>query len=232
MPPLDVTLKSLIDILDDDLVEADPLTKVSEARQRARGLAELGDQLVDHYITAARADGSSWAQIGDAMGVSKQAAQQRKVSVQFNRYTPRARHVIVVAQEQARDWGSGVIDTEHLLLGVLAEVDGVGAKMLAILGGSIEAVSSAVTSSLTRGDQEPRGHIPFTDDAKAAITETTAAALDLGHNYIGTEHLVLGLLRAPQSKAATILNGLGITLDRAKDSIEAALAGYQHKPKQ
>src|SRR4051794_1541741 len=101
MPPLDVTLESLIDNLDAELAEADALAKVGEARQRARGLAELGDQLVDHYVAAARAGGSSWAQIGDAMGVSKQAAQQRKGPAVFERYTVRARRVVVHAQEQA-----------------------------------------------------------------------------------------------------------------------------------
>src|SRR5690348_3913607 len=108
MPPLDVTLESLINSLDAELDEADVLTKVSEARQRARGLAELGDQLVDHYVTAARASGASWAQIGDAMGVSKQAAQQRKGAAMFERYTDRARHVVVLAQEEARKFGSSI----------------------------------------------------------------------------------------------------------------------------
>src|SRR5690348_15150738 len=99
MSPLDVNLRQLIEQIDTDLPDGDPLAKVSEARLRARTLAGLGDQVVDHYITAARATGASWSQIGEALGVSKQAAQQRLAAGgRFERFTAKARHVLVVAQ--------------------------------------------------------------------------------------------------------------------------------------
>ncbi len=229
MPPLNVTLETLITGLDDDLAGTDALTKVSEARQRARGLAELGDQLVDHYVGAARATGASWAQIGDAMGISKQAAQQRKGSVQFERYTDRARHVIVLAQEQTRVFDSTTIEPEHILLGVLDEVDGIGAKVVGMLAGSVEAAREAVAATISRGTGTPNGHVPFSDAGKKAITETLAAALDLGHNYVGTEHILLGVLREPTRPGSAALAELGITEARAREAIQAALMGYQHR---
>jgi Clp amino terminal domain, pathogenicity island component len=231
MPPLDVTLESLINSLDSELEEADVLTKVSEARQRARGLAELGDQLVDHYVAAARATGASWSQIGDAMGVSKQAAQQRKGQGTFERFTDRARKVVVYAQDQARTWRHGMIDTEHVLLGVVHEKEGLGAKVLAALAGSTEAVTAVLTADMVRGDEKRSGHIPFTPLAKRVLDETMAAAVELGHNYVGTEHILLGLLRVPEGKAARALDSLGIDQSRAKDAVTAALIGYQHKNK-
>jgi Clp amino terminal domain, pathogenicity island component len=228
MPPLDVTLESLINSLDAELDEADVLTKVSEARQRARGLAELGDQLVDHYVTAARASGASWAQIGDAMGVSKQAAQQRKGAAMFERYTDRARHVVVLAQEEARKFGSS-IEPAHIMLGVLGEEAGLGAKAVALLAGSVEAAREAVTATMTKGEKEVSGHIPFTEAGKQALTETLKMAQELGHNYIGTEHILLGVLALPEDPTVVALAEVGVTPQRAREAVVAALVGYQHR---
>src|SRR5689334_24094190 len=97
-----VDLQTLIEQLDTELSGADPLTKLGEAQARARNLNDIGDQLVDHYVAKARDGGASWSQIGDALGVSKQAAQQRRVGGQFERFTARARAVVVQAQETAR----------------------------------------------------------------------------------------------------------------------------------
>src|SRR5215471_14162962 len=119
MTPLNVNLQELIDQIDADLPEADPVTKVGEARLRARTLTDLGDQLVDHYVHAARAEGASWSQIGDALGVSKQAAQQRRTDPTFERFTPRARHVLVLAHDRARTLRHDQVGTGHLLLGIL-----------------------------------------------------------------------------------------------------------------
>src|SRR5579859_7975480 len=102
MTPLNVNLQDLIDQIDADLPEAGPIAKIGEARLRSRTLVDLGDQLVDHYVHAARAEGASWSQIGDILGVTKQAAQQRRGDAQFERYTIRARGAIVLAQDRAR----------------------------------------------------------------------------------------------------------------------------------
>src|SRR5262245_24232365 len=124
MTPVNVNLRELIEQLNADLQGADPLAKVSEAQQRARTLADVGDQLVDHFISTARAAGASWSQLGDALGVSKQAAQQRWTPSIFSRFTDRARHSIVIAQERARGLRHNYIGTEHLLLGLLGEPRG------------------------------------------------------------------------------------------------------------
>jgi hypothetical protein len=229
MPPRDVTLESLLHSLDAELDEADVLTKVSEARQRARGLAELGDQLVDHYVTAARASGASWAQIGDAMGVSKQAAQQRKGAAMFERYTDRARQTIVHAQEETRKSRSATIEPGHILLGVLDEEGGLGAKAVALLAGSVDAARQAVTAVLPKGEEERVGHIPFSDSGKRALTEALGMAQELGHNYIGTEHILLGALALPEDPAVVALAEVGVTAQRAREAVVAALIGYQHR---
>src|SRR2546423_13970534 len=97
-----MTVEEMIEQIEADLPAADPLAKVGEAQRRARALNDVGDQLVDHYVAQARAGGASWSQIGDALGVSKQAAQQRRAGAQFDRFTLRARNVVVRAQERAR----------------------------------------------------------------------------------------------------------------------------------
>ncbi len=231
MPPLDVTLESLINSLDEEFTEADALTKVSEARQRARGLAELGDQLVDHYVMGARGDGASWAQIGDAMGVSKQAAQQRRGSAGFERYTVRARQAVLAAQESAREHGSRTIEPGHLLLGVLSEADGLGAKVVGLLLGSLDTARDAVEATLPRTDETLVSHVPFSDAGKQVFKETVAAALDLGHNYVGTEHMLLGVLRVPEDPATVALIELGVTLERTVEAVNTALMGVQHRTK-
>jgi hypothetical protein len=229
MPPLDVKLGSLIDSLDAELGEADALTKVGEARQRARGLAELGDQLVDHYVSAARAGGASWAQIGDAMGVSKQAAQQRKGAAQFERYTPRARKVLANAETLARAANSPTIEPGHIVLAVLDEEGGLGAKVVTVLAGSVQAARDAVSATLSRDGQAPGGHIPFSPAGKQVVAQTMDAALQLGHNYVGTEHILLGALQLDGDPAVAALGELGITSQRARDAVEVALVGYQHR---
>jgi hypothetical protein len=232
MPPLNVNLDQLVEQIDTDLPDADPVTKVGEARKRARQLGELGDRLIDHYVHEARHAGSSWSQIGDAMGVSKQAAQQRTQQTgRYARFTDRARNVLVTAQDVVKEFDQPAVDTEHVLLGVLAETEAIAAKVIGLLGGSVEALTEATRATLTPGDGTPGGHIPFTPLCKQVLEQTQQAALDLGHNYIGTEHMLLGLLRVPESKAAQVLDGAGIDETSARNTITAALMGFQHRNK-
>jgi hypothetical protein len=228
MTPLNVNLQQLIDQLDADLPVADPVAKVGEARLRGRTLTDLGDQLVDHYVHAARNAGAPWSQIGDALGVSKQAAQQRRTDAQFERYTPPARHALILAQDRARTLKHDLITTRHLLLGVIGDPDGLAAKMVVLLAGSVDPVSAAVHEQLPPGDAKPTGHLPLDEAAKQALGETVQAALDLGHNYIGTEHLLLGILRMPDDPAARLLVELGIDEDRVREATAAALMGLKH----
>jgi ClpA/ClpB-like protein len=224
MTPLNVNLQELIDQLDVDLAGADAVAKVGEARRRGRTLTDLGDQLVDHYVQAARADGASWSQIGDALGVSKQAAQQRRADGQFERYTPRARHVLVLAQDRARLLKHDHIGTGHLLLGILGEPAGIGAQILVTLAGSLEAVDEAAHAALPPGEARATGHLPLDGALKQALGEAVEAALAMGHNYIGTEHQLLGLLRMPDDPTAQLLNRLGVEHDRASEEVAVALA--------
>jgi Clp amino terminal domain, pathogenicity island component len=229
MTPINVNLRDLIDALDAEFPMADPVTKVGEARLRGRTLTDLGDQLVDHYVQAARAQGASWSQIGDALGVSKQAAQQRRADPTFERFTARARHVLVLAHDRARTLKHDHVGTGHLLLGILGEPEGIGAKVIATLAGSLETVSEAVHARLPAGEAKPSGQTPTSPEAKAALTETLDVALGMGHNYIGTEHLLLGILRLPDDPTTRLLAGLGVTREKALDEVDKTLAEYLRK---
>ncbi len=218
MTPLNVNLRHLIEQLDDDLAGADALAKVTEAQQRARTLTGIGDQLFDHFVSQARESGASWSQHGEALGVTKQAAQQRWVpgaAGNFSRFTDRARHVVVLAQEKARELRHGQVDTEHLLLGLIAEEDGFGGRVVIGAAGSREAAERAVLDALTPGSEKPPTHIPFTGANKAVLRATLDEALGMGHNYIGTEHILLGLLKVGDGRAAGLLDRLGVTYQYA-----------------
>src|SRR2546421_2071042 len=202
MTPVNVNLQSLIEQLDAELPKADPVAKVGEAWLRARNLTDLGDQLVDHYVTAARSGGASWSQIGDALGVSKQAAQQRRAGGKYERFTGRARNILVLAQDRARALRHPRVTPEHVLLALLSDREALATKVVAQLAGSVEAVTEAVSSHLEPGTAAPSGHIPFDLECPQILAEQTLAqALDLGHHYIGTQHILLRLLRVPQSRA-------------------------------
>jgi hypothetical protein len=225
MTPLNVNLQRLIEAIDTDLPTAAPVDKVSEAQQRARSLSDIGDQLIDHFVTRARSTGTPWAQIGDALGVTRQAAQQRWVPPVYQRFTNRARHVVVLAQEWARNLRHGYIGTEHLLLGVLDETDGLGAKILIELAGSAEAVRDPLVSGLRPDAAVPPAKIPFTRKGKEALDHANAEAIALGHDRVGTEHVLLGLLKIPDGTAAQVLLTLGIGHDEALPKVAAGTAG-------
>ena len=219
MPPLAVNLRTLIEQIDQDLPDADALAKVSEAQQRARSLNDIGDQLIDHFVAQARAGGGSWSQIGEALGVSKQAAQQRRGPTIYQRFTSRARHVVVIAQEQARSHKHDYIGTEHLLLAVQAEEGGLGAQILAEFGGSLERIQETLGKALMPGTENPPTHIPFTPKAKRVLEEAARSAMDLGHDFVGTEHLLLGLFRVSDGIAAQALGELNIAEDRVRAEV-------------
>ena len=120
----------------------------------------------------------------------------------FERFTDRARRVVVLAQEEARMLNHNYIGTEHILLGLIHEGEGVAAKGLESLGISLEAVRSQVEEIIGQGQQAPSGHIPFTPRAKKVLELSLREALQLGHNYIGTEHILLGLIREGEGVAA------------------------------
>ncbi|MGI8763717.1 MAG: ATP-dependent Clp protease ATP-binding subunit [Ilumatobacteraceae bacterium] len=145
----------------------------------------------------------------------------------FERFTDRARRVVVLAQEEARLLNHSYIGTEHILLGLIHEGEGVAAKALESLGISLEAVRNQVAEIIGQGGSSPSGHIPFTPRAKKVLELSLREALQLGHNYIGTEHILLGLIREGEGVAAQVLVKLGADLSRVRQQVIQLLSGYQ-----
>jgi Clp amino terminal domain, pathogenicity island component len=220
----------------DDLIAAiqqahdQPLDQLTDAVLAADHLGEVADHLIGHFVDQARRSGASWTDIGRSMGVTKQAAQQRFVPKDqpidpnegFSRFTLRARSAVVAAQEAARSAGNSEITTGHLVLGLLTEPEGLAARALVAQGRTLDAVRDAVTATLPPAAGDVPALIPFDGGAKKALELTFRAALRLGHNYIGTEHLLLALLEL--ENGAGVLTGLGIDKARTEQIVAAALA--------
>ncbi|MFA5787676.1 MAG: Clp protease N-terminal domain-containing protein, partial [Actinomycetota bacterium] len=144
----------------------------------------------------------------------------------FERFTDRARRVVVLAQEEARMLNHNYIGTEHILLGLIHEGEGVAAKALEAMSISLEAVRAQVEEIIGQGQTAPTGHIPFTPRAKKVLELSLREALQLGHNYIGTEHILLGLIREGEGVAAQVLVKLGADLGRVRQQVIQLLSGY------
>ncbi|PTR21351.1 ClpA/ClpB-like protein [Rhodococcus sp. OK519] len=217
----------------DDLIEAikkvhgDALEQLTDAVLAAEHLDEVADHLIGHFVDQARRSGASWTDIGRSMGVTKQAAQKRFVpkgpeepsdldaSQGFSRYTPRARNVVMAAQNAARAAGNHLIAPEHLVLGLLSEPDSIAMKALAAQGVEPDGVRDAAVAVLPPRVDELPDLIPFDAAARKALELTFREALRLGHNYIGTEHILLALLE--QEDHAGVLADLGVD----KDAVDA-----------
>ncbi len=143
----------------------------------------------------------------------------------FERFTDRARQVVVLAQDEARRLDHNYIGTEHILLGLIREGDGVAAKALDALGISLDTVRQQVEEIIGQGQQAPSGHIPFTPRAKKVLELSLREAQQLGHNYIGTEHILLGLIREGDGVAAQVLVKLGADLNRVREQVIQLLHG-------
>jgi ATP-dependent Clp protease ATP-binding subunit ClpC len=147
----------------------------------------------------------------------------------FERFTEKARRVVIYAQEEARMLNQNYIGTEHLLLGLIREQDGIAAKALESLNISLEDVHAQVEELIGRGTYVPNGHIPFTPRAKKVLELSLREALQLGHNYIGTEHILLGLIREGEGVAAQVLLNLGADLEKVRSAVIQLLSGYYGK---
>jgi hypothetical protein len=218
------------------------LDHVSAAVGLSEHLGEVADHLIGHFVDQARRSGASWTDIGRSMGVTKQAAQKRFVSkapdlseivaqvlgrghVKFSRFTDRAKHVVVAAQQEARERRHQEVTTEHLILGLLHEPDGLAVKAIRALDVSPDAVREAAVaaSGPAQLDQPRTGSAPFTSEAKEVLALALGHALRLGHNYIGTEHLLLGVLEEEESADGGTLTALGVTTERAEPWLQAEL---------
>ena len=224
----------------DDLIAAieqvhtDALDQLSDAVLAADHLGEVADHLIGHFVDRARRSGASWSDIGRSMGVSKQAAQKRFVpkpesdldpSQGFSRFTSRARNVVMAAQDEARTAGNATITPGHLVLGLLSEPEGLGAKAIDAQGVPADTVRRTALATLPGRRDDVPALIPFDAQAQKALELTFRQALRLGHDYIGTEHVLLALLEAEDGTG--VLAGLGVDRDRAEADVLAALASIQ-----
>ena len=201
-------LQDLIQSVRDEAPAGDPLAQLATASEYASGLSQLGDRLLDHFVQECRQAGMSWAELSGALGVSKQAAHKRFTATppRFERFTERARTVVQNSIEQAKELGHPSVEPEHLLLAQYTEPASVAAVTLARLGVERDHVLSAVLDRAPRveGAGYPRA-VPFGAGAKAVLQGALDEALNLGHNYIGTEHMLLALQRGGTDAASEIL---------------------------
>ena len=235
MDKLPARLDDLIDHVLQRHPDGDALARLSDAVLTAEQLGDLADHLIGHFVDQARRAGASWTEIGQSMGVTKQAAQKRFVpradpdekpsdSGQYARFTDRARRVVVMAQDEAHKIGDGHVGVEHVLLGLLDVREGLAARALVEQSISLDAVRAATIAVLPL-DKTPRpGHIPFTPAAKKLLHLTLREALRLGHNYIGTEHMLLAMMADTDSPAERILRGAGLDCAAAEQWMLAQLA--------
>ena len=193
--------------------EGTPLDHLSEAAEIAQHLDELADHLVGHFVDQARRGGASWTMIGQSMGVTKQAAQKRFVAgdSSLERFTNRARIVVLKAQTEARERGHTEVTPLHLLLGLQYEWKGLAGRALEDAGVTKKALTAAVMAALPPSSDPAVSHPPFSAGLKKVHELIVREALRLGHNYIGTEHILLGLLEASDDPAARLLSGFGVT---------------------
>ncbi len=224
----------------DDLIEAitkvhsDPLEQLSDAVLAADHLGDVADHLIGHFVDQARRSGASWTEIGRSMGVTKQAAQKRFVpkdpggpldldpSEGFSRFTARARNAVTAAQNEASAAGNDLICPGHLALGLLHDPDSFAARSIIAQGVPLETVRQAVTAALPEAAGQVPALIPFDQQARKVLELTFREALRMGHNYVGTEHILLALLELEDG--AGVLTGLGLDKAAAEADIAAAVA--------
>jgi ATP-dependent Clp protease ATP-binding subunit ClpA len=246
------SLQDLIDTGRQDADSGNALDQLAAAAATVAQIEDTSDALLGHFVDRCRREGRSWSEISAALGVTKQAVHKRfatSVADQIiasipaptlERFTARARVVLASAALAARDAGRGKAAAVHILIGLFAEPEGVAAKVLQELGVTRDAVRTAALASPAAEEPDaavepsvpdPAGGasppIPrFTADGRLALRDALAAALELGHNYIGTEHLLLALYRNANSAAAAILVAAGATEPAARAGVLEQLRGY------
>ncbi|PRX97141.1 Clp protease N-terminal domain-containing protein [Allonocardiopsis opalescens] len=240
--PHPVRLDDLIRYVKTENPGDDPLQRLSGAVQVSAHVGEVADHLIGHFVDQARRAGASWTDIGRHMGVSKQAAQQRFVPKQtedpvtsgkrFSRLTSRARTAIARAHEEARRHGHAVVDTGHVLLALLDDPESIACLAVVRLGADLgrarEAAAEVLGPPAEPGSPE---QIPLGSAATKVLELAVREALRLGHDHVGSEHILLGLLRDERSAGARALVGLGITRKRAEEAIMSLLSAAD-RPKQ
>jgi hypothetical protein len=216
-----------------DAASDDPLDQLSAAARARDELDGLSDALLDRFVEQARAAGSSWSQIGSALGVSKQAAQQRHTTSDSVArrllarvpsrhgcgFTPRARSSVAQAQSAAQRLSHNYIGTEHLLLGLFGEPEGIAARVLAGFGVTEQSIEGGVKEEIGMGLAAVGDDLPLTPRARKVLQRTQREARALGHNYVGTEHILLALTAEEEGLAAKFLAARGMQHTEARDAI-------------
>jgi len=247
MEPQPVRLDDLISYVKSE--DGTALDHVSAAMRLSEHLGELADHLIGHFVDQARKAGASWTEIGQSMGVTKQAAQKRFVpkaaewpvppdeagwqealteafrAHPFSRFTLRAKNSISAAAEEARERRHDHVLPGHIALGLLHEPEGLAAKAIEALGVPLDSARNALAGALPPAtvDEPVTGKMPFSPQTKKMVHLAVREALKLGHNYIGTEHLMLSVLAYEEGSGGGPLTGLGITGERAKQWLGAEL---------
>ena len=223
------TLQALIDSVKADASGNEALDQLSQASKTVSDLEQVGDALLGHFVDQCRRSGHSWSEISTALGVSKQAAHKRFTTEMptFERFTERARSVLIKSEIEAHRLGHGFVGTEHILLALFDIPEGVAMRVLDEVGISRPMVEERILELIKRTGTSDSGRLPLTPRAKAVLSSSVDEALQLGHNYIGTEHLLLGLFADEDSIAAKVLLQLGISHGIVRDRTLEVLAGYQ-----
>ena len=215
------TLQELIETVERDAHSAEPLDLLTTASSTVARLEEVGDAVLGHFVDRCRRHGHSWTEISGALGVTKQAAHKRFSfpAPTLERVTDRARRAIDAATEAARALGHNYVGTEHVLLGLFAEPEGLAARALAEAGVDRAAVEAKVLEIVPRGGEPLLENPPYTPRASLALQAALGEALRLFHNYIGTEHILLALMRDQDGLAARALGELGVSTEGTRSRL-------------
>ena len=229
MDALPVRLDDLIAAVVERHPAGQPLDRLADAAETAALLGELADHLIGHFVDEARRSGATWTEIGQRMGVTKQAVQRRFVTRAFGdtsspdvdrfaRFTPRARRVVISAQQHARSEQHQQVTPDHVLLGLLDEREALAARAIAAQGIALDDLAAvvAVGTHQHATTSAPLDHIPFAPSAKQLLERCFREALRMGHNYIGTEHMLLAMLRDTEAPAGRVLVNAGVDADAAE----------------
>ncbi len=220
------SLDDLITTVQRDAPSADPLDQLATASSTVSQIAETSDALLGHYVDRARGSGKTWTEISAVLGVSKQAVHKRFSSSGVNmpsyeRFTQRTRAALAKAQEESTAAGQEYVGTEHILLALYAQPEAIATKILIAHGITRDKVLAEIPAAAA--EQASEENPPLSQILSGALTE----AIDRGHNYIGTEHLLLAIDRYPHSVGSTVLRKLELTADQVRADVAQALAGFQ-----
>ncbi|MEV4802391.1 Clp protease N-terminal domain-containing protein [Nonomuraea sp. NPDC049421] len=225
-------LTALLSIVEERSEAADPLSRLTVAEGVLSELEGVGDRLLGYLVELARAEGCSWSDIGDHLGISRQAAQQRygrrwssltvadlAQSGAFDRYTGRAKQTLERAEAHARRRGATAVAADHLLLGILDDPQTLAVRAIAAQGADPAALRADLEQQVTEGSGSP-ATLPIGADARRALQAALVETAELRHNYVGTEHMLLGLLR---EKSVGLLRERGVMLEPTRAAVRAAL---------